>query len=176
MLNYDSSSLGFVDSGNKLYKGHKKSMKDFTAVLKILSPLNDRIIYNLTKWKFGFTTCIELAGDKLHTTKYITKYIIKDCKKILGQFFWHSRDRKKPDITFENIDYDNVDSKEYFNDYVSIFLRQVRKTDVLRLKRNAWLNIVKFAMIQFMVLCLTVKLVNCTMMIYLIILTLMTNG
>lgn len=114
-------NLNLVDSGTKLYKGYKGPMKDYTAIRKGLDLSTGRIVYNLPGWKFGFTTCINLVGDPMNTAFYITKYITKDCKKIFGKFFWHSRGLKKPEIRLENIDYDNVKSKEYFNEHVGHF-------------------------------------------------------
>lgn len=115
-------NLNLVDSGTKLYKGCKKGpIKDFTAIRKGFSPENGRIVYNLDRWKFGFTTCINLVGDPMNTAFYVTKYITKDCKKIFGKFFWHSRGLKKPDIRLENIDYNSVKSKEYFNEHIGHF-------------------------------------------------------
>ena len=114
-------NLNLVDSGTKLYKGVKKPIKDFTATRKGLNPATGRIVYNLANWKFGFTTCINLVGDPMNTAFYVTKYITKDCKKIFGKFFWHSRKLKTPEIRYENIDYDSIQAKEYFNKHTGHF-------------------------------------------------------
>lgn len=114
-------NLNLVDSGTKLYKGFKKPIKDYTAIKKGLNTSDGRIVYNLSNWKFGFTTCINLVGDPMNTAFYVTKYITKDCKKVFGKFFWHSRGLKKPEIRYENIDYDSVQAKEYFNEHAGHF-------------------------------------------------------
>ncbi|MDE5582277.1 MAG: hypothetical protein K2J08_01045 [Ruminococcus sp.] len=133
LFNCDSAHLNFVDSGTKLYKGLKKPIKDHTAIRKGLIPSDGRIVYNVAKWKFGFTDCIALSGDKLFTAKYITKYITKNCKKIFGKFFWHSRDLKKPDITVENVDYNKIRSKEYYSEYTGFLKYVFRSGDENRL-------------------------------------------
>lgn len=122
-------NLNLVDSGTKSYRGFKKPMEDFTAVRKGLNPAYGQIIYNMKKWKFGFTTCIKTYGDPLNVAYYITKYITKDCKKIFGKFFWHSRALKKPEIRYENIDYDSIHSKEYFNKHTGHFKYIFRRGD-----------------------------------------------
>ena len=61
-----SGDFNFVDSG------HKDKSK--------------RTIYNLTDYKFGFTTAVKLDTDKppIAVCKYITKYCTKDTAKIFG--------------------------------------------------------------------------------------------
>ena len=49
----------------------------------------------------------------MNTAFYVTKYITKDCNKIFGRFFWHSRDLKKPQIIYQNVDYDSFDALDY---------------------------------------------------------------
>ncbi|MDE5584012.1 MAG: hypothetical protein K2J08_09950 [Ruminococcus sp.] len=105
--------LDFVDSGTKSYRGIKYPIKDHTAIRKGLNPDDGQIVYNLVKWKFGFTTCIKTYGDPLNVAYYITKYITKDCKKIFGKFFWHSRDLKKPEISVDYFDYDSIEAVEF---------------------------------------------------------------
>ena len=114
-------SLYLKDSGTKIYKGYKKPMKDITAIRRGLNLSDGKIVYNMPNWKFGYTTCIKCYGDPMNTAFYVTKYITKDCKKIFGKFFWHSRGLKKPEIRYENIDYDSVQSKEYFNEHAGHF-------------------------------------------------------
>lgn len=115
--------LDLVDSGTKSYKGYKKPMTDYTAVRKGLNPDDGKVVYNLKKWKFGFTTCIKTYGDPINVAYYITKYITKDCKKIFGKFFWHSRKLKKPDIIVEHMDYEEIQSKEFKGAFKYIFRR-----------------------------------------------------
>ena len=97
--------LKLEDSGTKLYKGFNKPVSNDKAELLGLS--GGRTIYNLSSWRFGFSTCISLQGDPINTAFYVTKYITKDCKKIFGRFFWHSRDLKKPDMIYTDIDFDS---------------------------------------------------------------------
>lgn len=109
--------LKLIDSGTKSYSGYKKPMRDYKAIRLGLSPSDGKIVYNIPNWRFGFTTCISTYGDSLAVSRYISKYLTKDCSKIFGKFFWHSRGLRKPDILVDNVDYDSIDSKEYFNCY-----------------------------------------------------------
>lgn len=97
-------------SGTKLYKGYKKPVSDEKAEKKGL--YEGREVYNLKTWSFGYTTCIKLQGDRMNTAFYVTKYITKDCKKIFGRFFWHSRNLLKPRIVIQDMDFDSIQSYE----------------------------------------------------------------
>lgn len=70
-------NLGFVDSEKRTDKG--------------------QIIYNVGKYKFGFSTAIELDSSKAICT-YLTKYITKDvCANSKGKKrYWASRNCNKP--------------------------------------------------------------------------------
>lgn len=115
---FKADKLRLLDSGTKLYKGYNKPVSDERAVKLGLE--NGRTVYNLATWKFGFSTCIELYGDRINTAFYVTKYITKDCKKIFGKFFWHNRALQKPVIQYSNMVFDEIDSIDH-NGYKYIF-------------------------------------------------------
>lgn len=113
-------NMRLVDSGTKLYKGYSKPVSNDRA--EFLGLTDGRTVYNLATWGFGFSTCIKLTGDRMKTAFYITKYITKECKKIFGKFFWHSRDLVKPQITVQDVDFDKIDSAES-NGFKYVFAR-----------------------------------------------------
>lgn len=56
-------------------------------------------IYNMLDWTLGFSTCIPLDENYERTCNYVTKYISKGSKKILGKWYFSSRDLvKRPEI------------------------------------------------------------------------------
>lgn len=56
-------------------------------------------IYNMTDWKFGFSTCIPIDENYERTVNYLVKYISKDATKVLGKWYLSSRNLvKHPDI------------------------------------------------------------------------------
>ena len=103
--------LKMVDSGTKLYQGYNKPVSNEKAEKLGLS--GGRTVYNLANWRFGYSTAIKLTGDRMNTAFYVTKYITKDFKKIFGRFFWHSRDLKKPQIIYKNVDFNSFDALDY---------------------------------------------------------------
>lgn len=103
-------ALRLDDSGTKLYKGYNKPVSNERA--EQLGLIDGRTVYNLKTWSFGFSTAVKLQGSRMNTAFYVTKYITKDCKKIFGKFFWHSRDLKRPQIEYSDVDFDEVEAFE----------------------------------------------------------------
>lgn len=100
--------LKLVASNTKSYYGFKRPMTDKTALKHGLNPSKGQTVYNLSTWKFGFSTAIKVYGNRGSLAHYITKYITKDNEKIMGRYYWHSRDLQKPKIQYCNTDYDNL--------------------------------------------------------------------
>lgn len=48
-----------------------------------------RVVYNLPSWDYGFTTAIELYGDKSAAVSYVQKYITKDSVKVGGRWYYN---------------------------------------------------------------------------------------
>lgn len=71
-------------------------------------------IYNVSDWKFGFSTAIHTYGDLVHVACYITKYLTKQNEMIFGRYYWSSRNlKRKPDeilfdSDFQSLPYDSV--------------------------------------------------------------------
>lgn len=83
-----------VDSGHKDEKGH--------------------VIYNMPQWTLGFSTAIELYGDRLFVAVYITKYITKDAKKIFGSFYFSGGGVvRKPQTVYRQLEYDQINCEEF---------------------------------------------------------------
>lgn len=105
--------LRLVESGTRSYYGFKKPMKDSTALKRGLDINKGQIVYNLVTWKFGFSTAIKVYGSQGAIAHYVTKYITKSNQKIMGRYFWHSQDLKKPNVFFINSDYDSLQLANY---------------------------------------------------------------
>lgn len=89
-----SGNLSLTDSGHKDNK--------------------NRTIYNINNWHYGWSTAIEITGEKDHVAKYVTKYITKDSNKIFGKYYYSSSDlKRKPPTHLVDVDYSNLPNKEY---------------------------------------------------------------
>lgn len=131
ILENPDKPLKVVDSGTKLYFGFKKPMKNKTARRYGLNPDNAQIVYNLSTWRFGWSTAIKVYGEPQQLAHYVTKYITKDNKKIFGKYYWHSRNLDKPKIVYCNVDFDSVNSAEFhgfkYTDDISLISQEREK-------------------------------------------------
>lgn len=74
-----------------------------------------RPVYNMTDWGFGWSTVVPLDDNYEKAVNYVTKYISKQDKKILGKYYLSSRSlRKAPDIV--PID-QGVDFESFVDDF-----------------------------------------------------------
>lgn len=90
----------------------------------------EKIIYNLPRWAFGFSTAIEVTGDRENICKYVTKYITKglaDRKldKVGGRWFYHGGDLKSPQFEYTNSDFELLE----FENIVSIYEFKPQETN-----------------------------------------------
>lgn len=100
--------LRLKKSDTRSFYGFKKPMKQRTAAKHGLDWSKGRDVYNLMTWRFGWSTAIKTYGSRGALTNYITKYITKDNEKIMGRYFWHSRDLQKPTIQYSNVNYEDM--------------------------------------------------------------------
>lgn len=64
---------------------------------------------------YGFSTCVKLDGVPEAVAHYITKYVTKDTKKILGNFYYAGGGiSRKPEAEYANLDFDDIPAKPYF--------------------------------------------------------------
>lgn len=90
-----SGNFKMVDSGHKTDAG--------------------QAIYNMPQWKLGYSTAIQLDEQKERVSRYITKYVTKEFKKIFGSFYYaggHGLVRQ-PLVRVYDTDYESFDLLEY---------------------------------------------------------------
>lgn len=107
-----SGNLKMVDSGKrtKVEKGSKAASK---------------IIYNMPEWTLGFSTAIPIDGEQEVLSKYMTKYITKDFRKIFGAFYYAGGKGlvRRPEIRVYDSDYQAFDEKEFRPDGVNLWFK-----------------------------------------------------
>ena len=86
----NSSAVQLKDSGKKYWKQD--------------SPCQSQRIYNVTDWKFGYTTAVKLSGDYERDCNYMTKYVMKqtDGGMIGGRYYYHGGELKSPHYEYIN--------------------------------------------------------------------------
>lgn len=71
---------------------------------------DDRPVYNLPQWKFGFTTAQRLYGDYAAAVAYCCKYIGKqDGERPMGRWYYSGGDLAQPDRELLDVDYREVE-------------------------------------------------------------------
>lgn len=106
-------ALKLIDSGTVSCKGYKKPIKITTAD-KYKIPIEDRkTVYNISDWGFGFTTAINLYGDKTAVANYVGKYITKGDTKVGGRWYYSGGNLNKPFYKYSRVSYDDVKNYDY---------------------------------------------------------------
>lgn len=109
-----NDSLNLVDSGTYIHKQFKKPVQLSTIKRHNISIDDCHAVYNVADWHNGFSTAIKLYGDKMAISRYMTKYITKDIKKIFGKFYWSSRSLKRDvPVVLQYNDFSDIPLLEY---------------------------------------------------------------
>lgn len=78
-----------------------------------LSTNGGQPIYNMTDWRYGFSTCIPIDDHYERACNYLVKYFEKDFCKIFGKWYFASRDLvRKPQISL-------IDGGVPYDDFVA---------------------------------------------------------
>lgn len=96
-----NDALPVTDSGTISRPGDKKPRKPRSKRQRE-EWLSDggHVVYNLPDWEYGYSTAIELYGERLAAVRYVCKYITKAPEKIAGRWYYHSSNLDKPRILY----------------------------------------------------------------------------
>lgn len=132
-----SDAFHLEDSGCRILKGEKRPKK--LETIKRLGKEDDieLTVYNVTDWKYGFSTATPIYGDGERLTAYVTKYVTKSVKKIFGKFYWSSHDLvREPEIIYENRCYDAILEEEHAVPGTPIRLKYVTDSEFTLYQRG----------------------------------------
>ena len=77
---------------------------------------DNRPVFNLPQWGFGFSTAQELYGDYHAAVGYCCKYIGKqDGQRPLGRWYYSGGGLREPDKVYADLDYRSVDNAVEFD-------------------------------------------------------------
>lgn len=103
-----------------LFGGYQGKLKK-TKVIQ-----NNKRVYNLSSFRYGFTNAQYLDDDKLKTVAYLCKYITKDMVLVSNRRrYWCSKNLLKPEKYYNGVE--ELDIKldvanlEYQNKYLSLY-------------------------------------------------------
>lgn len=104
-----NDALEAVDSGTVRVPGHKRPRRPRSAAERERwLTAGGHIVYNLPGWPFGFSTAIELYGDRQRAVSYVLKYLSKEGAKIGGRYYYSGGALGSPLVVCADIDFDAV--------------------------------------------------------------------
>lgn len=123
-----NDALEVVDSGTRIIAGYGKPVKVETVEKYHSEVLH--VVYNVPKWKYGFSTAIEVT-DSSGLAHYVTKYITKGNDKIFGKYYWAGGDiKREPQIVYTNTSFDSVQRPEHYKPYTSYVYKYASNFEV----------------------------------------------
>lgn len=100
-----NAALDMVDSGTLRTAGDKRPRKPRSMIQRLQMLDNGaQVVYNIPGYNLGFSTAIELYGDKLAAISYVCKYIGKDSEKIGGRWYYSGGRLQRPVKAWCDID------------------------------------------------------------------------
>ena len=106
---FSDCDIGIVDSGTIDCEGwkHPKKPKSKAERERWLAD-GGRIVYNISDWAYGFTTAIELYGERAAAVGYCVKYVSKQKEKIGGRWYYSGGNLCTPKVTFGHWTYYDI--------------------------------------------------------------------
>lgn len=94
-----NDALPVVDSGTMVPPGGGKPKRPRSAAQRAAwAAQGGRTVYNLPSWSLGFTTALELYGDRHAAVGYVCKYITKAQAKVGGRWYYSGGALGRPEV------------------------------------------------------------------------------
>ncbi|MGM9619646.1 MAG: hypothetical protein ACI3W8_07440 [Oscillospiraceae bacterium] len=100
-----NDALETTDSGTISLPGSKKPRRPRSAKQREEWLHNGgHAVFNLPAWDYGFTTAIELYGEREAAVTYVSKYISKAGERVGGRWYYSGGALRRPDVGFTDGD------------------------------------------------------------------------
>lgn len=104
-----NDALTMVDSGTiKPAEGGRPRRPRSKAAAKRMLDAGGHSVYNVKEWGFGFSSAIQLYGDRRAAIGYTAKYIGKESAKIGGRWYYSGGCPKRPAVWAVDVDFDKA--------------------------------------------------------------------
>lgn len=101
----NAGALELVDSGTLRLPDRKQPKKPRSKKERAQMLENGaQIVYNIPDWKLGFSTAIELYGDRNAAIAYVCKYIGKEAEKIGGRWYYSGGKLLRPEKRYFDLE------------------------------------------------------------------------
>lgn len=103
-----NDALSVIDSGT-ISMGEGKPRKPRSARQRAAwLEHGGHVVYNMPAWTLGFTTAIELYGERRRAINYVCKYITKTDDKIAGRWYYSGGALQRPEVLLFDADFDQL--------------------------------------------------------------------
>lgn len=104
-----NDALPVVDSGTMIPPdGGKPKRPRSKAEREAWARAGGRTVFNLPGWTLGFTTAIELYGERAAAVGYVCKYISKEPAKVGGRWYYSGGKLGRPDVIFADLNIEEI--------------------------------------------------------------------
>lgn len=103
--------LATVDSGTISINGRPRKPRSARQRAEWLAD-GGHVVYNLPAWTLGFTTAIELYGERSSAVGYVCKYITKAEEKVGGRWYYSGGELRRPEVSFCDVDFNKFSELE----------------------------------------------------------------
>ena len=114
-----NGALPVEDSGTILPAGGGRPRKPRSPAQRAAwIEMGGKPVYNLPRWGWGFSTAVELTGDRRRAINYVCKYITKGDHKVGGRWYYSGGDLRRPEVYLCNVsfsDFSRVEGAEIFD-------------------------------------------------------------
>lgn len=101
-----NDALRFVDSGTMSFDGGKPRKPRSARQRAEWAQKGAHVVYNIPAWGYGFTTAIELYGERDKAIAYVCKYIGKSEKKLGGRWYYSGGGLALPSVSYSDVDFE----------------------------------------------------------------------
>ena len=101
-----NDALRVVDSGTMSMNGGKPRKPRSARQRAEWAQNGAHVVYNIPAWSYGFSTAIELYGERDAAIGYTVKYITKAKKKIGGRWYYSGGGLALPSVSWSDVDFD----------------------------------------------------------------------
>ena len=124
-----NDSVNLVDSGTYIAPGCKKPVSLGTVKRKGIDLSECNLVYNIPEWDYGFTTAIEIYGERGQVGNYVAKYITKgegeEMRKISGRYYYSSNNLLEPFYEYSNENFEEAEGFEIDAEFLHAKILQI---------------------------------------------------
>lgn len=112
-----NEALRLSDSGTVCAPGKKKPIKSATADKYGIAVADRKPVYNISDWKYGFSTALEITDDpgRVKVARYLQKYLSKQTERPGGRWYYSGGALLRPQYKYCQDDFYDTEETYMIN-------------------------------------------------------------